>query len=110
MVSRCGKLKNATKAASSHRQLIIKYKFMSQEHPHLGGFALLPPKPGTCATCATKHAAELPHNQQSLFYQYNFYGQTGRWPTWVDAMAHCSEPMKAEWIKALRVRGVEVAP
>jgi hypothetical protein len=36
-----------------------------------------------------KHAPELPHDQESLYYKYRFYGVRGRWPTWADAVAHC---------------------
>ena len=64
--------------------------------------------PGTCHMCAEKHNPEEPHNQQSLTYQYKFYDQHGRWPTWKDAMEHCSDEAKAQWIEALKERGVEV--
>jgi hypothetical protein len=49
-----------------------------------------------------------PHNQQSLAYQYDFYGKNGRWPTWADAMAHCDESVKAQWTAALKERGIAV--
>lgn len=77
-------------------------------HPHLGGWKLLRTPPGTCPECAIAHAPEQPHNQQSLAYQYDFYGKHGRWPTWADAMAHCPEPVKAVWIAVLREKGIEV--
>jgi hypothetical protein len=64
--------------------------------------------PGTCPECAVKHDPEMPHNQQSLAYQYKFYDKHGRWPTWADAMAHCSAETKAYWIAELKKRGVEV--
>lgn len=64
--------------------------------------------PGTCPECATKHASEQPHNQQSLAYQYKFYDQHGRWPTWADAMAHCPQEIKEFWIAALKEHGIEV--
>jgi hypothetical protein len=73
-------------------------------------FTLLPCKPGVCQECATAHEPEQPHNQQSLYYQYHFYAQTGRWPTWADAMDHCLEEVKAAWVQALRERGEEVTP
>ena len=57
--------------------------------------------PGTCSECATKHPPEMPHNQQSLTYQYKFYDRHGRWPTWEDAMAHCSDEIKQLWKDAL---------
>ncbi len=73
-----------------------------------GGMMLLPPKPGVCQICATDHHPDFPHNQQSLYYQYYFYGKHGRWPTWEDAMAHCSDEMKAVWIEESKKHGVEV--
>lgn len=78
---------------------------MSAEQP---GFTLLPARPGTCEHCAVQHAPEMPHNQQSLFWQYSFYGKNGRWPTWVDAMAHCAPEMKEWWVKELSAAGVIV--
>jgi hypothetical protein len=74
---------------------------------HLGCFAMLPAKPGTCPECAVKHEPEQPHNQQSLFYQYKFYNEHGRWPTWQDAMSHCSEEVKLLWRSELKVLGIE---
>ena len=64
--------------------------------------------PGTCPECAVEHPADQPHNQQSLAYQYKFYDQHGRWPTWIDAMAHCTDEVKAFWIAELCSRGVDV--
>ena len=63
---------------------------------------------GTCPECAVAHNPGIPHNKQSLVYQYHFYDQHGRWPTWADAMAHCSEEMKEQWKAALKERGIEV--
>lgn len=71
---------------------------------------LLPPKPGTCPICAVDHKPEDPHNAQSLYYQYRFYGVRGRWPTWADAMAHCDPQIRARWEQALRDRGAWTAP
>jgi hypothetical protein len=66
---------------------------------------LLPPKPGTCPACATAHEPRLPHNAESLYYQYRFYGIRGRWPTWADAAAHCTEKMRDDWRKKLEELG-----
>lgn len=77
-------------------------------HPHLGGLRLLKTPPGTCPECAVKHGPNEPHNQQSLAYQYDFYGKHGRWPTWLDAMAHCTEDVQAKWKEALEARGVKL--
>lgn len=74
---------------------------------------LLKTPPGTCKECAVAHDPKQPHNQQSMTYQYDFYGKHGRWPTWADAMAHCDAEVKKLWTEALTARGVsvgEVAP
>ena len=63
--------------------------------------------PGTCPECAVKHDPELPHNKDSLCYQYKFYDRHGRWPTWSDAMAHCPPEVQAAWKKALAEVAVE---
>lgn len=68
---------------------------------------LLPPKPGTCPVCAANHAPDLPHNRDSLYYQMRFHQRHGRFPTWADAMAHCSETMKAFWKAELIKHGVK---
>lgn len=88
----------ATKSGSMN---VIKGK-------HLEPFSILPPPAGKCSVCATDHEPEYPHNQQSLFYQYKFYNDNGRWPTWKDAMAHCSNEIKEFWTKELEERGVKV--
>jgi len=69
---------------------------------------LLPPKPGTCPICATIHAPEMPHNQQSFFYQYKFHNEHGRFPTWKDAMYHCTAEMKTLWIKELTTYNINI--
>lgn len=83
---------------------------MSNEatHPHLQPWTMLKPKPDVCQLCAVNHAPEMPHNQQSMFWQYDFFGKNGRWPTWVDAMAHCTPEMKEHWIRELAANGVTV--
>lgn len=63
---------------------------------------------GTCPECAVKHDPSQPHNRDSLVYQYKFYDKHGRWPTWRDAMAHCSEEVKQLWTEALEERGVNL--
>lgn len=63
---------------------------------------------GTCRMCATEHDPELPHNLQSLTYQYKFYDEHGRFPGWSDAMAHCDEQVKELWCQALAEQGIEV--
>ena len=79
--------------------------FLKQKH----GMMLAGRVPeGTCEMCATAHDPSYPHNLQSLAYQYKFYDRNGRWPTWKDAMAHCTPEMKEAWTKALEERGVTV--
>ena len=79
--------------------------FLKERH----GAVLLGKTPeGTCPMCAVKHEPEMPHNKDSLCYQYKFYDQHGRWPTWADAMAHCAPEVKAIWRRELVARGVEV--
>ena len=64
--------------------------------------------PGTCPMCAVKHDPQMPHNKDSMTYQYKFYDLNGRWPTWVDAMAHCTPEIRELWLEALKQRGVKV--
>ena len=74
-----------------------------------GGMMLMPvdTSDGKCGECATKHEPEMPHNQQSLAYQYHFYADHGRWPTWDDAMSHCTDEMKSYWRKSLAEKGIK---
>lgn len=69
---------------------------------------LLPPHPSKCQVCAVEHAAEQPHNAQSLFYQVKFHMENGRDANWADAMAHCEPQMKDFWTAALAEAGVDV--
>lgn len=62
---------------------------------------ILPCAPDVCQECGVDHAHDQPHNQQSLTYQMRFHGTHGRWPTWSDAMAHCSDDVKAAWRRGL---------
>lgn len=77
----------------------------------LGEYKLMPPaKKDVCQTCAHDHTPDLPHNAQSLYYQYGFFSEHARWPTWKDAMKHCSAKMKEDWERELRARGVWSEP
>lgn len=66
---------------------------------NLGGFKLLKGKAKEvqCPECAVTHEKDQPHNQQSIFYQYSFREKHGRWPTWDDAMSHCSKKIQRKW-------------
>jgi len=70
-----------------------------------GDLFLLPCAPGVCQDCAVDHDPTEPHNATSLYYQYKFYGAYGRWPTWVDAMAHCDAKTRTAWTAELKTRG-----
>ncbi len=69
---------------------------------------LLPCKPGVCQECAVDHAKDFPHDANSLYYQYHFLAEHGRWPTWKDALAHCTEDMRRRSTSVLLKMGVEV--
>lgn len=69
---------------------------------------ILPAAFGCCQECGVKHGIEYPHNVETIRYQYVFFGREGRWPTWADAMAHCSDPVRQLWTKFLTERGIEV--
>ena len=73
-----------------------------------GRMFLLPPAADRCQVCASKHEPELPHNAQSLYYQTAFNMEHGRAATWIDAMEHCSDEMKAQWRAGLIEHGVDV--
>lgn len=70
------------------------------------GTILLPPPPDVCQCCAAAHDLREPHNQDSLFWQYWFRREYGRWPKWADAMEHCDPHIKEAWIAELRNHGV----
>lgn len=70
---------------------------------------VLPPRPGVCKMCAARHSADQPHERDSLYYQVKFYRRFRRFPTWEDAMNHCSEEAKSAFRKKLSGRGVDLA-
>lgn len=76
----------------------------------VGDWTLLPAIPGTCPECAVDHKPDQPHNAQSLYYQYRFFGLHGRWPNWIDAMAHCTDEIKQHWALELKKHGADMDP
>jgi hypothetical protein len=84
---------------------------MSQDEVPFERMMLLAPAPGLCQQCAVDHDPAEPHNQQSLHYQYWFRlaearaGREERWPTWEDAMVHCTPEVQQAWRDALREIG-----
>lgn len=81
---------------------------MNVIHKNIKDAIILPAKDGTCPICAVDHDPRLPHNKDSLFYQMSFYQKNDRFPTWKDAMEHCSEDVKKQFTDALKEHGVEV--
>jgi hypothetical protein len=75
-------------------------------------FHMIPPDTsgGQCAECAVVHDPDEPHNKDSLAYQYAFYAKRARWPTWKDALAHCSPEMQAAWKAELVAAGAWSEP
>lgn len=67
---------------------------------------VVPPSPGACPICATTHAPEEPHDRDSLYYQNWFRRKHKRFPTWEDAMNHCTEDVKRKFAKKLERRGI----
>lgn len=63
---------------------------------------------GECSQCGVLHDPEEPHDRETLYYQMAFHAEHGRWPTWRDAMAHCSAEIRAAWTAALLERGIEI--
>lgn len=63
---------------------------------------IIPPLPGVCRICAARHDPAEPHDRDSLYYQNGFYRKHKRFPTWDDAMEHCSEAVKEEFREKLR--------
>lgn len=76
------------------------------------GPVLLPPAPGKCQECAVAHDPGQPHNQQSLYYQMRFHAEHGRYPTWSDAMTHCSAEVRELWrrelVTLMKKKGLDV--
>lgn len=65
------------------------------------GMTLLKLDSLVCQVCAANHAPTELHNQQSLCYKIYFYQREGRYPTWEDAMAHCSIEVQTKWKEQL---------
>ncbi|WP_345868311.1 hypothetical protein [Shewanella algae] len=68
---------------------------------------IVPPKPAACQVCGVMHPEGVPHNRDSLFYQYTFYQKHGRWPTWADASKHCKQEVVDGLKQILRQQNIE---
>lgn len=77
-----------------------------------GGMFMLPGPPGSCAWCHVVHDPAAPHNRDSLSYQIKFHTLHKRWPTWTDAMKHCTpevqEMVRKVLIKTMKAHGLEI--
>lgn len=72
-----------------------------RELRRVGDFNLLPAPADCCQDCGRKHEKEQPHDATALFYKYSFYADHGRWPTWKDAVAHCTPELQLRWKEEL---------
>jgi hypothetical protein len=78
-------------------------------------WTVLPAAQG-CEECGRDHEPQLPHDRESLVYQYRFRsreaqaGREERWPTWLDAMAHCTPEIRQLWAEELATYGITVEP
>lgn len=68
---------------------------------------IIPPKVGACPLCGVRHGKDMPHERDSLTYQYRFRKENGRFPTWQDAARHCTPKVKEELRERLNRRGVD---
>lgn len=69
---------------------------------------IMPPAKGLCVECACNHAPSAPHNRDSIYYQFAFHAKHGRWPTWTDAMAHCTPEVQRLWKAELTKRAIRI--
>lgn len=67
---------------------------------------VVPPSPGMCPICAAKHDPAEPHDRDSLYYQNWFRRKHKRFPTWEDAMEHCTDDVKEKFVRCLERRGI----
>ena len=74
----------------------------------MGEVRITAPVPGTCPVCATKHEEQEPHDLNSLYYQNQFFKAHKRFPTWADALRHCSQMTKTVWVEKLKKAGIEI--
>lgn len=73
-------------------------------------WTLMPAPPGVCSQCAKDHEPELPHDWQTLHWQYAFYAEYGRWPVIDDAFTHCTSEVHEAWRVLLLDHGVQITP
>jgi hypothetical protein len=79
-------------------------KFQTQQRV----LKLLPPTSNMCPVCAIAHPEDYPHDANSVYYKYYFHQQHQRFPTWRDAMVHCSPELQEVWCEHLESLGVDI--
>lgn len=62
----------------------------------------------SCPVCGTAHNQTTPRDRESILYQYKFYEEHRRIPTWKDAMAHCEPDIQEQWQQALMEKGIKI--
>lgn len=67
---------------------------------------IIAPEPGACKICAALHNPDQPHERDSLYYQMRFFQVYNRFPSWDDAMAHCSKAVQLQVKQDLIERGI----
>ena len=81
--------------------------FLQEKH----GIMMLGRTPeGTCPMCAVKHDPRMPHNRDSLTYQYKFYDQHGRFPSWADAQALEAKGVKVQQNPEVDTLDIQISP
>ena len=60
------------------------------------------PKEDACEMCGELHSRDQPHNLNSIVYQHRFRKRHGRYPTWEDAFAGCTESAKKRFRKIVK--------
>lgn len=69
----------------------------------IGKVKIIPRTQGACRVCGVVHSPILPHDRDSLYYQNWFYRKHKRFPTWEDAMSHCSPQIQKKTKEKLRI-------
>lgn len=55
-----------------------------------------------CSECGSQHSPSQPHDPAKKIYRQRFVEKNGRFPTWEDALAHCTDQTKDLWRKELK--------
>lgn len=60
-----------------------------------------------CQDCGARHAPDRPHDATSLYYQIRFLNAHKRYPTWIDAVVHCTPEVQSNWVHELGQIGID---